>query len=207
MKKALTKRIGAWGMALSTLGIIFAPAMAGAASNTANTTVSATVGDTISISTGSTVSFSLTPTAGGVVSSSSDTVTVSTNRTAGYNLTVADADATTTLVSGGNTFTASSGSKTTPVTLTAGTWGFAVANGTTGIGTNGFDASYTAETNNASSTSKWAGMPATGSPMMLKTTAASATNDTTTVWYAAKATTAQAGGTYTDSVTYTATTN
>lgn len=194
-------------MAVSTLGIVLSPAMVGAVSSNANTTVSATVGDTISISTGTTVSFTIAPTAGGVVSSSSDTVTVSTNRTAGYNLTVADADATTTLASGGNTFTASSGTKTAPVTLTNGTWGFAVVTGTTGIGTNGFDASYTAETNNASSTSKWAGMPGTGSPMTLKSTSTTATNDTTTVWYAAKANTSQAGGTYTDSVTYTATTN
>lgn len=194
-------------MVLSTMGIVLSPAMAGAVSQTANTTVSATVGDTISISTGTTVSFSIAPTSGGVVSSASDTVTVSTNRTAGYALTVADADATTTLVSGANTFTAHSGTKTTPTALTNGTWGFAVATGTTGIGTNGFDASYSAETNNASSTSKWAGMPATGSPMMIKTTSTTATNDTTTVWFAAKANTSQAGGTYTDSVTYAATTN
>lgn len=205
--RTISRRISAWVTTASTLGIVLAPAMAGAVSNTANTTVSATVSDTISISTGSTVSFSITPTGGGVVSSSSDTVTVSTNKNAGYNLTVADADATTTLVSGGDTFTASSGTKATPVTLTAGTWGFAVATGTTGIGTNGFDASYSTETNNASSTSKWAGMPATGSPMMLKTTSSTASGDTTTVWYAAKATTAQPSGTYTDSVTYTATTN
>lgn len=207
MKKIFNQRTSAWSMIISAVGIILSPAMVGAVSDNANTTVSATVDDTISISTGSTVSFSITPTSGGVVSSSSDTVTVSTNRNAGYNLTVADADATTTLVSGGDTFTASSGTKTVPVTLTNGSWGFAVATGTPGIGTNGFDASYTTETNNASSTSKWAGMPATGSPMMIKTTSSTATNDTTTVWYAAKANTSQPGGTYTDSVTYTATTN
>jgi len=177
------------------------------ATSNANTTVSATVGDTISIGTGTTVSFTIAPTSGGVVSSSSDTVTVSTNKNAGYNLTVADADATTTLVSGSDTFTASSGTKAAPTTLSNGKWGFAVANGTTGIGTNGFDPSYTTETNNASSTSKWAGMPATGAPMMIKTTASTASNDTTTVWYAAKANTSQPSGTYTDSVTYTATTN
>lgn len=207
MKMIFTQRTSLLGMVISAVGIILSPAMVGAVSSNANTTVSVTVDDTISISTGGTVSFSITPTSGGVVSSSSDTVTVNTNRNAGYNLTVADADATTTLVSGGDTFTASSGTKTVPVTLTNGTWGFAVATGTTGIGTNGFDSSYTTETNNVSSTSKWAGMPATGSPMMIKTTSSTASNDTTTVWYAAKANTSQPGGTYTDSVMYTATTN
>ena len=207
MKRYLQKRTVATVAALSAVAIVASPVIAAAASNTANTTISAVVGASISISTGGTVSIALTPTAGGVVTSASDTVTVSTNRTTGYNLGVADADATTNLVSGGNTFTASTGTKSSPAALTNGTWGFAVATGTTGIGTNGFDASYSTETNNGSSTSKWAGMPASGSPMMIKTTATTATNDTTTVWYGAKANTSQPDGTYTDTVTYTATTN
>ena len=192
---------------IATVALVLSPAIASAASNTANTTISATVSAVISISTGTTVSLSLTPTSGGVVTSNSDTVTVSTNNTAGYNLGVADSDATTTLASGGNNFAASSGTKTSPVALSNGTWGFAVATGTTGIGTNGFDASYSTETNNGSSTSVWAGMPASGSPIMIKTTASTATNDTTTVWYAAKANSSQPNGTYTGTVTYTATTN
>lgn len=159
------------------------------------------------MTTGTTVALSLTPTGSGVVTSASDTVTVNTNNTTGYNLTVADSDATTTLASGGNTFAAHSGTKTAPTALANNTWGFAVAAGTTGIGTNGFDSSYSTESNATSSTSKWAGMPASGSPMLLKSTTTAATNDTTSVWYAAKATTAQPNGTYTDTVTYTATTN
>lgn len=194
-------------MSVASLVVAASPIVASAASNTANTTINATIADVISISSGPSVSLSLTPTAGGVVSSASDTVTVSTNKTNGYNLSVADSDATTTLASGGNSFAAHSGTKTAPTALANNTWGFAVATGTTGIGTNGFDASYSAETNNVSSTSKWAGMPASGSGMMIKTTAAPATNDTTTVWYAAKATSSQPNGVYTDTVTYTATTN
>jgi hypothetical protein len=159
------------------------------------------------MTTGTTVALSLTPTGSGVVTSASDTVTVNTNNTTGYNLTVADSDATTTLASGGNTFAAHSGTKAAPTALANNTWGFAVATGTTGIGTNGFDASYSAETNATSSATKWAGMPASGSPVLLKSTTTTATNDTTSVWYAAKATTAQPSGTYTDTVTYTATTN
>jgi hypothetical protein len=193
--------------AVALVTVASSPIIASAASNTANTTINASVADVISITTGGTVSLSLTPTAGGVVSSASDTVTVNTNRSTGYNLSVADSDATTSLTSGGNNFTAHTGTKTAPTALANNTWGFAVASNTTGIGTNGFDATYSAESNATSSTTKWAGMPASGSPVMLKTTAATATNDTTTVWYAAKATSSQPGGTYTDTVTYTATTN
>lgn len=206
-KPTIKKPLMTFGAVIASLGVIASPALVSAASSNANTTVSVSVNSTISISTGSSVAISITPTSGGVVSSSSDTVTVSTNNSTGYALTVADSDATTTLANGGNNFAASSGTKTAPITLANNTWGFAVPTATTGIGTNGFDASYSAETNNVSSTSKWAGMPATGSPMMLKTTSATATNDTTTVWYAAKATTAQPNGTYTGTVTYTATTN
>lgn len=192
---------------LAVLTLAASPVIASAASSTAGTTINATISSVISISTATPVAISLTPTAGGVVSSASDTVTVNTNNNTGYTLTVADTDATTNLVSGSDTIAAHSGTKTAPTALANNTWGFAVASGTTGIGTNGFDASYSAETNNASSTSKWMGMPASGSPVMLKTTAAVASNDTTTVWYAVKATSSQPDGVYTDTVTYTATSN
>lgn len=208
MAKSIVKKTSAiLGAIVVSLAVIASPALVSAAFDTENTVVSVSVGSVISVTTDSTVAISLTPTAGGVVSSNSDTVLVSTNNATGYNLGVADSDATTTLASGGNNFPASSGTKAAPIALANNTWGFAVATATTGIGTNGFDASYSAESNNASSTSKWAGMPASGAPVMLKTTATTATSDSTTVWYAAKATTAQPNGTYTGTVTYTATTN
>ena len=176
------------------------PVIASAASNTAGTTVSATIGDVISISSAGTVSLSIVPTSGGAVSSASDTVTVSTNKASGYTLSLADSDSTASLVSGSDTFTAHAGTFAAPTALANGKWGYAVAGGN-------FDASYSAETSNNSSTSKWAGVPVTGSPQTIKTTASAATSDTTTVWYAAKANTSQPAGTYSDSVTYTATTN
>lgn len=182
------------------LGVAILPVAASAATQTANTTITATVADVITVSTPGTVTINVTPTSGGVVSSASDTVTVSTNRTTGYNLKLADSDATTTLTSGGNTIAAHAGTQAAPTALANNTWGWAVAGAP-------FDASYSAESNNASSATKWAGMPATGSPATIKTTGATASGDTTTVWYAVKATSAQAGGTYTDTVTYTATTN
>lgn len=182
------------------VALITSPAIVSAASQSANTTITATINDVISISSTGSVGLSLTPTAGGVVTSGSDTVSVSTNRTAGYNLTLADADATTTLTSGSNTITANGGTYAAPTALTNGKWGYAVAGGN-------FDATYSTETNNTSSTSKWAGVPASGSAQTLKTTATTAANDTTTVWYAARVNSSQPGGSYTDSVTYTATTN
>lgn len=208
MKKiSIKKPIVTLATGVALIGVVVSPAIVSAATDTEDTTITVSVGSVISVTTGTNVAISLIPTAGGVVSSNSDTVSVSTNNATGYNLGVADSDATTTLASGGNSFAASSGTKTAPITLANNTWGFAVPTGTTGIGTNGFDASYSVETNNGSSTSKWAGMPASGAPMMLKTTATTATSDSTTVWYAAKATTAQPNGTYTGTVTYTATTN
>lgn len=187
--------------ALIVVGVICSPVIASAASSNANTTINASVGAAISITSSTTVGLSLTPTAGGVVSSNSDTVTVNTNNASGYTLTLADSDANVNLTSGGNSIGAHSGTQASPTVLSTNKWGYAIA----GVG--GFDASYSAESNNTASASRWAGMPASGSPVQLKTTSGVAANDTTTVWYAANATSSQPGGTYSGTVTYTATTN
>ena len=205
MIKITKQKVSAIASSALVVALITSPAIVSAVSTTANTTITATLGSTISMTSSGTVAIGLTPTSGGVVSSASDTVTVSTNSPTGYVLTLADSDATTTLVSGGNTIAAHNGTKTAPTALTGNSWGVAVATGTTGIGTNGFDASYATETNSGSSVSKWAGVPATGSPMMIKTTATTASADTTTVWYGVRATTSQTSGAYADTVTYTAT--
>lgn len=182
--------------------LLVSPVIASAATSTSNTTISATVNSVISMTTSTTVSIAVTPTSGGVVTSASDTVTVNTNNATGYTLTLADSDATTSLASGGNTIPAHTGTQASPTALANNHWGYRVVN----VG--GFGATaYSAETNNASSSSTWAGVPATGSPNTIKTTATTATNDVTTVWYGVKATSAQPSGTYTDTVTYTATTN
>lgn len=181
--------------------ILLSPVVASAATQPASTIVDALVGEAISITTSSTVAISITPTAGGALSSSNDTITVNTNNPSGYTLTLANSDASLNLVSGGNTIQAHSGTQASPSSMTSNRWGYAVA----GVG--GFDGSYAAETNNTSSTSTWAGVPASGTPITLKATATTASNDTTTVWYGVKATSAQPNGTYSDTVTYTATTN
>lgn len=186
---------------LTIVGLALAPTNASAI--TQNVTVSATINSTISMTTTSqgtsnTVSFSLTPGGSAVLSSAKDTVTINCNSTNGYTLTLADVDATTTLVSGGNSIAASGNTTAAPTTLANDTWGFATPGAP-------FDATYSAESNSTTSTSKWAGMPASGSPFTLKNTSAVATNDTTDIWYAAKVTSAKPTGTYSDIVVYTAT--
>jgi hypothetical protein len=130
-------------------------------------------------------------------------VTVSTNDSSGYTLTLAETGAGSTLLSGSNTIAASSGSQTTPVVMAANTWGYRVDS----VG--GFGTGPTSPQSSAaiSGTIKFAAVPATASPNTLTTTAGTASNATTTVWYGVAANTTQPSGTYTNSVTYTATTN
>lgn len=207
MKNSIKQKIGAWGAVLSVVGLVLSPAVVSAASDTDDTVVNANIAEVISVTTATPVALAITPTSGGSLTSNSHTVQVSTNNSTGYNLAVNDADATTTLANGASTLAASTGTKTAPIALVNNTWGVAVATATPGIGTNGFDATYSAETNATGSISKWAGMPASGTPMLLKSTTATATNDSTTVWYAAEVNTSVPDGTYTGTVTYTATTN
>lgn len=183
-----------------TAAVVVAPMAVSAATESKSTTINAIIGSTISMTTSGTVNLNVTPITGGAQTSASDTVTVATNHAGGYNLTLADSDATTSLVNGANTITAHAGSFATPTVLANNTWGYHV-DGVGGFGTGG-----AIETNVATSTIKYAGVPATGSPVTLKTTAAVAA-DVTTVWYGVKADTTKPNGTYTDTVTYTATTN
>ena len=186
---------------IATIGLAAAPMLAEA---TATTTVSSVVASVISLlSTSGTVNINTTPTGGGVQTIASDTVTVSTNDASGYTLELGETSGTTTLTSGSNTIPASSGSQTTPVVMAANTWGYRVDS----IG--GFGAGPTTSATNAaiSGTIKFAAVAPSGSPNTIKTTATTATNDTTNVWYGVATNTSQASGTYTNSVTYTALAN
>ena len=190
------------GSVLSIALVLSAPILASAATTTDSTTINASVAAVISMTTSTNVSINLTPTSGGVVSSASDTVRVSTNNTAGYTLTMSASDATAALTSGGNTIPAHTGTQASPTALAVNRWGYRV------VGVGGFGATaYSAETNAGSSSSTWAGVPVLGSPNTLKTTAAVATNDATTVWYGVRVNSSQAAGSYTDAITYTAITN
>lgn len=200
MKKLLKSTL-VLGAGVVAVGLVVAP-LAGAATQSATTTVNATVNPVISISTLGTVAFSITPTAVGAASSASDTVTVSTNRSTGYNLKLEDNDATNTLVSGPNTIAATSGTFAAPAAMASNTWGYRVD----GAGT--FGAGPTnSQTDAASLSGTWAAVPALNSPNTIKTTASTASGDITTVWYGAFVTTAKPDGVYSDVVKYTATTN
>lgn len=167
---------------VAVVGVVLSPVAASAVADTDNTTVNAVVAPTISMTTSGTVTINITPTGSGAMSSSSDSVSVSTNHGGGYNLTLANTDATRTLSNGTDTLAADTGTQgAASSTLTNNSWGYRVD------GLADFGAGPTsAETNVASSTYKWAGVPATGSANTLKTTAATASNDTTTVWYGVK---------------------
>lgn len=202
MKQSTKSTLIGGASVVAVAGMVLIPAAAFAAADSANTTIQANIASTISISTSGTVSLNITPTGSGAASSSSDTVTVSTNRANGYYLQLADADATNTLVNGGNTIAATSGSFGSPAAISSNSWGFRVD----GAGT--FGAGPTsAETNQSTLSGTWAAVPVSGSPVTIKTTATTATNETTTVWYGAKVDTSKPDGTYSDTVTYTATTN
>lgn len=172
-----------------------------AATDSENTTINANLGSTISITTSGSVALNVTPVSGGAQTSASDTVSVSTNNSAGYTLTLADSNADTDLDNGGNSIAAHAGTQASPTALANNRWGYHVDS----IG--GFDADGAVESNVTSSTIKYAGVPASGAPNTIKTTATTASGDTTTVWYAVKADTTNPNGTYSNIVTYTATTN
>lgn len=199
MKKATIYRISSL---VAVSAVLLSPVIASAATDTKSTTVNVTIGSAISMSTSGTVALAVTPTGVGAASSASDTVTVATNNATGYNLTLADSDATTTLVNGVNTIPAHAGTFAAPTTLANNTWGYRVD------GAGGFLTGPTsAQTNQANLTGTWAGVPASGAPQQLKTTSATSAGDVTTVWYGTKVDSTKANGVYTDAVTYTATTN
>lgn len=198
MKKRYLYRFGS---GLAVAGVLLSPVMASAVASTGTTTINATIGSVISMTTSSAVALAVTPVSGGSATSASDAVSVSTNNALGYTLTLADSDATTTLVNGGNTIAAGAGTFAAPVTLANNTWGYRVD----GVGA--FGAGPTSvQTNQANLSGLWTGVPATGSAHTLKSTSSTATNDITTVWYGVKADTTNPNGVYSDQVTYTATT-
>lgn len=180
-------------------GMVFVPVAASAA--TANTTILTVIGSTISVSSSGTVNINITPVTGGAQTSASDTVSVSTNNTTGYTLKLSDSDATTTLVSGSNTIAAHTGTLASPTALANNSWGYHVD------GAGSFSGTGAAEDNVTSSSIDYAGVPANSSPDTIKTTSTTASGDTTTVWYGVKADSTKPNGIYSDTVTYTATTN
>jgi len=193
-------------LSFSVLGLaLFWVTTAGVSALTTNTTVSSTLSSVISLLTSNgTLTLNVTPTGAGAQTIGSDTVTVSTNDSNGYTLSVADSTTNTNLVSGGNSIPASSATQASPAAQSVNTWGYCVPS----IG--GFGAncpSGAASSQAISGSNKFAGIPSSASPNTIATTATTASNATTTVWYAVAANTTQPTGTYSSTVTYTAVAN
>jgi hypothetical protein len=187
-----------------TLGLfVFMMSTAAVSALTASTTISSNIGAVISLlTTSGTVNDNVVPSGSGAQTINSDTVTVSTSDVSGYTLTLQETSASTSLVSGGNSIPHSTGTQSSPTTMAANTWGYRVDS----LG--GFGSGPTSSTSSTAIGSlTFAGVPASGSPNTLKTTSGTATNDTTLVWYGVAANTSTPSGTYTNSVTYTATAN
>ncbi len=185
--------------------VLFAIAVpVGVGAATANTTISSVISPVIGVfTTGGTVNVDVAPSGAGAQTIASDTVSVSTNDSAGYTLKLAEATASSDLVSGSDTIPASSGTQAAPVAAAVNTWGYRVDS----IG--GFGAGPTSSASNqaVSGSIKFAAVPATASPNTIKTTSTTATSDTTTVWYGVAANTSTPSGTYTNVVVYTAVAN
>jgi len=202
MKKIIKLQAAAAGVGVAALAAFAVVPGAFAASNSDSTTITANLGSTISVSSGPSVTLNVTPTAGGSITTASDTVTVSTNESNGYTLALSTSTATTALTgSPTGSIPASAGTQAVPVSLAANTWGYRVD------GQGGFGAGPTTVVNNqATESHTWAGVPAVSAANIINTTTGAASGESTTVWYGLNATTASAGGTYTNTVVYTATT-
>ncbi len=192
---------------VSGVSLVALIALSGAlpvSAETEDTTVSSEIGSIISLlTTSGTVNINAAPSGVGVQTTASDTVTVSTNNATGYTLQIEETTGgETALEDGGNSIPATTGTQASPVALVANRWGYRVD----GIG--GFGAGPAAPLASAAIGSvTYAAVPDAGSPNTIKTTGTTATNDTTTVWYSVAVNTATPSGTYTNSVTYTASVN
>lgn len=197
MNTTIKKSLAISVLAAAGVLSVASPALA----DTADTTISSSIGSVISLfTTSGTVNVNVIPSASGAQTIAQDTVTVSTNAP-GYTLTLADKDSNTSLVSAASdTIAAHSGTQASPTALAVNKWGYRVD----GVG--GFGAGPTASlASGALSALTFAGVPASGSANTLKDTSVSVNNDATSVWYSVAANNSQHSGTYTDVVTYTAT--
>lgn len=156
----------------------------------------------ISLASSGTVNLPITPGSGTTCTTASDTVTVTTGSSTGYTLQLAASDGSNALMNGSATIPAGAGTQTSPTALTANTWGYRVD----GVG--GFGAGPTmAGTNTGVPAEPFAAVPVAASPDTIASTASSATNEATHVWYGVCADMATQAGAYSDTVTYTAVVN
>jgi len=201
MRRA-TKNVALFMLVISSVGLVSFSTYA--ATDTDTTIITATINSVISVASAtSAVALNVTPVTGGSQSSASDVVTVATNNATGFNLKLGSSDATTTLTKGSDTIAAHSGTQASPTALANNRWGYRVD------GTGGFGAGPTTTplNNVTSSAETYAGISPSASAQTLKTTAVPTASNVTTVWYSVKVDPTITSGDYTETVTYTATTN
>lgn len=158
----------------------------------------------ISLSSNGSLGLNITPTASGRCTIHSDSPSVLTDDTNGYTLTVADNSTDTSLVNGGSTIPTTSGTVSSPTTLSGNSWGFRVD----GLG--GFGAGPTTDQDNVARGSiTFSGIKASNvtADTIASTSGAANPAVTTTVWYGACADATVSSGTYATTVLYTAVAN
>jgi hypothetical protein len=193
---------------LLIIGVLFGGATIVSAA-TATDTISSVISQVISITTGTgTVNLPITPTGGGVQTIGSDTVSVSSNDAAGYSLTIASANACTTLFTGTCatpllTIPASSGTAAGPVIQSVNTWGYCATGTYVPSALSTSCPSATASNQTISATNKFAGITTSGAT--IGSNSGVVASNTTTVYFAVAANTTQGAGTYGSSVVYTLT--
>jgi hypothetical protein len=158
----------------------------------------------ITLSSSGTVAINATPTSGTVCTVQSDSVSATTGATTGYVISMTDGDTNNSLVSGGNSVAAVSGTPASPVALSANKWGYRIDS----IG--GFGAGPTSSVSNGSIPSgAFSAVPlSSGTAATVRsTTSADGSTVNTPVWYGLCVNASQPSGTYSDSITYTAVVN
>jgi hypothetical protein len=207
-------------LGLATVGLMMAPIFASSMTEAVGTTVQSVVSSSItafSNTNPTTTSIDVSSASGVKQSINKDTVSVSTNNAAGYTLKLADADTSNDLCTtpGGSCtgIAATSATSSSPAIMSgANMWGYHIDDGTTAwcsTATNCASGLSLPSTSQASSsTLKFAQVPlSSGTADTLKTTATTASGDTTPIYYAINIDPTQASGTYKDDVVYTATVN
>ena len=189
---------------------IFAPINT---SNAAETTVTANVtygAYSLNLTAASAVSLALNASSNGVMTVGESDISVSTTAPSGYKLYLgmtgarSDTNSLIHTTNSANVIT-SSGTITSAVALTNGTWGYAIPSGSITVA-NDFDTSYTTQTSGAVNTSKFASVPAgDNDPVLIdQTDAANPTAKTIPVYYGIRAGFETATGTYSNKILYTA---
>ena len=158
----------------------------------------------ITLTSSGTINLNITPASGGRCTIQSDTASVLTDDTNGYTLTLADTTTNTSLISGGNTIPATSGSSSSPATLVPNAWGWRID----GLGTFGAGPT-TAQSNIIPSSALFAAIKSSSgtADTIAATSVAANPAVATTIWYGACANTSLTSGSYSSQVTYTALAN